>query len=184
MPSYKQMDLVIKHLKLNQYIYKSDYFKIPDLAGIAKKTSFSRWKNFKAKPYINQSFCLVFPLHFKFPKSLQPFIKFFRVKPDRQNISSNSIFQIGTLRSGEGKFLLWSCWNQLKKTVLLCWVGLEIIIRSPWRIVATFSYFSFFSLKSKQSETTSWVSPIVSSREIKKKKKKKCSQFKDFVTYF
>lgn len=71
MSSYKQMDMVIKHFnKFNQYIFKYDFLKIPDLAGTAKKISFSGLKNFKAEHCIDQSFYLVFPLHFMFPKSL------------------------------------------------------------------------------------------------------------------
>lgn len=52
MPSYKQMDMVIMHLnKFNQYIFKNGFLKIPDLAGTAKKISFSGSKNFKAELY-------------------------------------------------------------------------------------------------------------------------------------
>ena len=41
MPSYKQMDMVIKHLNtFNQYIYKNNSFKkISGLADTAKKTT-------------------------------------------------------------------------------------------------------------------------------------------------
>lgn len=73
---------------------------------LLRKPALADERIFKAELYIDQSFNFVFPLRFMFPKILQPFIRFVCVKPGGQNIWPNSIFQIGTSRSREGKFLL------------------------------------------------------------------------------
>lgn len=70
MPSYKQMDMVIMHNNSINTSLRTFFKKIPDLAGTAKKISFSGSKNFKAELCIDQSFPLVFRLQFFVSKEL------------------------------------------------------------------------------------------------------------------